>query len=55
MLARWQVFLDHLENDHLENDIRFQAEVNRLTDLSNTERRETLAMLCGSDTILTTW
>jgi len=39
----------------VKSDIRFQAQVNRLADLNNTERGEILAMLCGPDTILTTW
>ena len=53
--GRWQVFLEHPVFDHLKNDLRFQAQVNRMTDLNNTERGEILAMLCGPDAILTSW
>lgn len=53
--GRWQVFLKHPVFDHLKNDPRFQAQVNRLADLVNTERGEILAMLCGPDSILTSW
>ena len=53
--GRWQVFLEHPVFDHLKNDLRFQAQVSRVADLNNTERGEILAMLCGPDTILTSW
>jgi len=53
--GRWQDFLDHPVFDQVKSDIRFQAQVNRLADLNNTERGEILAMLCGPDTILTSW
>ena len=53
--ARWQDYLNHPVFDLLKNNVRLQAQVNRLADLNNTERGEVLAMLCGSDTILTSW
>jgi TolB-like protein len=53
--GRWQAYLDHPVFDHLKNNLGFQAQVNRLADLNNTERGEILAMLCGPDTILTSW
>ena len=52
---RWQIALEHPVFDHLKNDPRFQAQVNRMADLNTTERTEILAMLCGPDTILTSW
>lgn len=52
---RWQIALEHPVFDHLKNDLRFQAQVNRMADLNNAERTEILAMLCGPDTILTSW
>lgn len=53
--GRWQAYLEHPVFDRLKKDVRFQAQVNRMADLANTERGEILAMLCGPDTILTTW
>ena len=52
---RWQIALEHPVFDHLKNNPRFQAQVNRMADLNTTERTEILAMLCGPDTILTSW
>ena len=53
--GRWQLLLGHPVFDHLRDNPGFQAQVNRLADLADTERREILAMLCGPDTILTSW
>lgn len=53
--GRWRAFLEHPVFDHLRDDARFQAQVNRMADLINTERAEILEMLCGPDTILTSW
>jgi TolB-like protein len=53
--GRWQAYLEHPVFDHLKNDERFQAQASRMADLNNTERTEILAMLCGPDTILTSW
>jgi len=53
--GRWQAFLKHPVFDHLKDDPRFQAQVNRMADLNNTERGEILAMLCGPNSILTSW
>ena len=53
--GRWQAYLEHPVFDHLKGDARFQAQLNRMADLNNTERTEILAMLCGPETILTSW
>jgi tetratricopeptide (TPR) repeat protein len=53
--ASWQAFFQHPVFDHLGNDVRFQAQVNRMADLNNTNRAEILEMLCGPETILTSW
>jgi len=39
----------------LKDNPGFQAQVNRMRDLIEQERREILTMLCGPDTILTQW
>jgi TolB-like protein len=41
--------------DKLRNNPGFQAQLTRLQDLIETERAEIQAMLCGPDTILTSW
>jgi hypothetical protein len=41
--------------DHFRGNLCFQAQVSRMKDLANSERREILTMLCGPESILTTW
>jgi TolB-like protein len=53
--ARWNTFLTHSIFDHLKDDARFQAQVNRMNNLISSERSEVLAMLCGPETILKSW
>jgi TolB-like protein len=53
--GRWQSFLEHPVFGHLKDDARFQAQVSRLADLVSNERREILTMLCGPESILTSW
>jgi len=53
--GRWQVFLKHPLFDRLRNNPGFQAQVSRLADLVTTERGEILMMLCGPESILTSW
>jgi len=52
---RWQYFLSHAVFDHLQSNPLFQAQVSRMKDLVSFERGEVLAMLCGPETILTSW
>jgi hypothetical protein len=51
----WQAFLQHPVFDQLRNDVRFQAQASRMADLVTTQRAEVLEMLCGPDSILTSW
>jgi len=53
--GRWQGFLGHPLFDHLKDNARFQAQVSRMADLVTTERGEILIMLCGPESILTSW
>ena len=53
--GRWQIFLKHPVFDRLRNNPGFQAQVSRLADLVTTERGEILVMLCGPQSILTSW
>ena len=53
--GRWQMFLKHPVFDRLRNNPGFQAQVSRLADLVTTERGEILVMLCGPQSILTSW
>lgn len=53
--ASWQAFIQHPVFDHLRNDVRFQAQANRMADLVSTNRAKTLEMLCGPDSTLTSW
>jgi TolB-like protein len=53
--SRWQYFFEFELFDHLRDNPRFQAQVSRMNDLFNSERREILAMLCGPETILSSW
>ena len=52
---RWQYFLSRGVFDRLQDNPRFQAQVNRLNGLVDLERGEILTMLCGPETILTSW
>ena len=52
---RWQYGLQTPIFDNLKNNPAFQAQVSRQRDLIDADRKEILAMLCGPDTILTTW
>ncbi len=53
--SRWHYFFEFESFDKLQDNPRFQAQVSRMNDLFNTERGEILAMLCGPETILTSW
>ena len=52
---RWQYILSLEVFDNLRDNSRFQAQVNRLNGLVDLERGEILTMLCGPETILTSW
>ena len=52
---RWQYGLQTPIFDSLKDNPAFQAQVTRQRDLINADRKEILTMLCGPDTILTTW
>ena len=52
---RWQYGLQTPIFDSLKDNPDFQAQVNRQRDLITADREEIEAMLCGPDTILTTW
>ena len=53
--SRWHYFFEFETFDKLRGNPRFQAQVNRLNDLFNAERGEVLTMLCGPETILSSW
>jgi tetratricopeptide (TPR) repeat protein len=53
--SRWQLFFKFPIFDHLRDNLRFQAQLSRMNDLFNAERTEILAMLCGPETILSSW
>ena len=53
--GRWQGFLQPPAFDHLKDGTRFQAQVSRMADQVITDRGEILIMLCGPESILTSW
>jgi len=53
--GRWQIFLEHPVFDRLRDNPGFQVQVSRLADLVSIERGEILTMLCGPESILTSW
>ena len=53
--GRGRFLLAHPAFDRLRGEERFQAQVSRLNDVTIVEREEILAMLCGPETILTSW
>ena len=52
---RWQYGLQTPIFDSLKDNPAFQAQMSRQRDLIDADRKEILAMLCGPETILTTW
>jgi len=53
--VRWKNALQLPIFDELRNNPDFQAQESRLRDQTEANTREILAMLCGPDTILTSW
>jgi len=52
---RWHYGLQSSIYESLQGNPEFQAQVNRQRDLTEADRQEVKAMLCGPDSILTTW
>ena len=52
---RWHNFLQAPIFEKFQKNPEFQVQVSRLDVLRNTEAREVRVMLCGSDSILTSW
>jgi TolB-like protein len=52
---RWHYGLQTSIFESLQDNPQFQAQVSRQRDLINEDRKEIKAMLCGPDSILTTW
>ncbi len=53
--ARWPLLGQDPAFEDLHDNLDFQAQVSRMNELIEQERHEVLAMLCGPDTILSTW
>ena len=53
--SRWHYGMQSAFYDGLRDNPGFQAQVSRQRELVESDRQEVKAMLCGPDSILTTW
>jgi TolB-like protein len=53
--VRWHYFLKTPQFEDMKDNPEFQAQASRMRDLIETENGEIVAMLCGPDSVLTTW